>query len=74
MLPQNPEHYSGDLARVINSLLQVNPRARPSCDQILQVNLVKGNAHVDHRNQVAQGCAQFEGTQTTRLMVRRRLR
>lgn len=36
MYPRIPAHYSSDLAEVIASLLQVNPRHRPSIDQFLQ--------------------------------------
>jgi len=36
MYPRIPAHYSSDLSEVISSLLQVNPRHRPSIDQFLQ--------------------------------------
>jgi len=36
MYPRIPSHYSSDLSEVIASLLQVNPRHRPSIEQFLQ--------------------------------------
>ena len=41
--PKLPAHYSDDLQKVIRLLLSVNPIKRPSCDQILEYNLVKKN-------------------------------
>merc|ERR1719473_599014 len=35
--PRIPPHYSHDLSEVIGVLLQVNPRHRPSIDQLLQM-------------------------------------
>mmetsp|Transcript_98706 Transcript_98706/g.156014 ORF Transcript_98706/g.156014 Transcript_98706/m.156014 type:complete len:531 (-) Transcript_98706:95-1687(-) len=39
--PRIPAHYSNDLAEVIGILLQVNPRHRPSVDQLLQTPVMK---------------------------------
>mmetsp|Transcript_93842 Transcript_93842/g.201490 ORF Transcript_93842/g.201490 Transcript_93842/m.201490 type:complete len:556 (-) Transcript_93842:275-1942(-) len=39
--PRIPPHYSHDLAEVIGSLLQVNPRHRPSVDQLLQMPVMR---------------------------------
>lgn len=39
-----PTHYSQDLADVIGSLLQVNPKHRPTVDQLLQMPVVRRRA------------------------------
>lgn len=36
-----PPHYSHDIAEVIATLLQVNPRHRPSVDQLMQMPLLR---------------------------------
>lgn len=38
-----PKHYSRDLSKVIETLLQLNPDKRPSCDQLLNNPIVKKN-------------------------------
>jgi hypothetical protein len=50
--PRIPPHYSNDLAEVIGILLQVNPRNRPSVDQLLQAAVMKRHSSdvtPDHR-------------------------
>lgn len=42
--PRIPPHYSQDLAEVIAVLLQVNPRHRPSVDQLLQMPVMRRHA------------------------------
>lgn len=39
--PRIPPHYSQDLSEVIGVLLQVNPRHRPSVDQLLQMPVMR---------------------------------
>jgi len=39
--PKIPTHFSSDLNSVIKGLLTVNPSARPSCDQILQMPVIR---------------------------------
>jgi len=39
--PRIPPHYSHDLADVIAALLQVNPRHRPSIDQLMQMPVLR---------------------------------
>merc|ERR1719183_3230228 len=39
--PRIPPHYSHDLSEVIGVLLQVNPRHRPSIDQLIQMPVMK---------------------------------
>jgi len=38
--PRIPSVFSSDLARVVKSLLQVQPHLRPSCDKILEMPIV----------------------------------
>ncbi len=40
MYPKIPSLYSDDLAGLIKLLLQVNPKKRPSCDDILKLPVV----------------------------------
>jgi serine/threonine protein kinase len=42
--PRIPSHFSNDLADVISVLLQVNPRHRPSVDQLLQMPIMQRHA------------------------------
>jgi serine/threonine protein kinase len=42
--PRLPPHYSHDLSEVIGVLLQVNPRHRPSVDQLLQMPVMRRHA------------------------------
>lgn len=35
--PKIPSHYSSDLTAILSSLLQVDPKKRPTCDQILHM-------------------------------------
>merc|ERR1719191_1607112 len=42
--PRIPPHYSHDLSEVIGVLLQVNPRHRPSIDQLLQMPVMRRHA------------------------------
>lgn len=42
--PRIPPHYSHDLSEVIGVLLQVNPRHRPSVDQLLQMPVMRRHA------------------------------
>jgi len=42
--PRIPPHYSHDLSEVIGVLLQVNPRHRPSVEQLLQMPVMKRHA------------------------------
>lgn len=39
--PKIPSHFSSDLNAVIKALLNVNPSARPGCDQILQMPVIR---------------------------------
>lgn len=39
--PEIPKKYTKDLADVIMKMLSVEPRFRPSCDQILELDQVK---------------------------------
>ena len=39
--PKIPANYSTDLSNMIKVLLQVSPKLRPTCDQILKMNIVK---------------------------------
>lgn len=41
-----PSHYSVDLNNIIKLLLQVDPDKRPSCDELLQSNLIKSHMEV----------------------------
>lgn len=50
--PRIPPHFSNDLSEVIGILLQVNPRHRPSIDQLLQMPVMQRhglNAEPEHR-------------------------
>lgn len=38
--PKLPTGYSNDLSNIIKVLLHVSPKLRPSCDQILKMNIV----------------------------------
>lgn len=42
--PRIPAHFSNDLSEVIGVLLQVNPRHRPSIDQLLQMPVMRRHA------------------------------
>lgn len=42
--PRIPQQYGQDLAEVVASLLQVNPRNRPSVDQLLQMPVMRRHA------------------------------
>ena len=42
--PRLPSHYSSDLSDVIGALLQVNPRHRPSAEQMLQMPVMRAKA------------------------------
>ena len=46
-----PSMYSTDLARVINSMLQVKAANRPSCDKLLEMPIVKRNICTEERNE-----------------------
>ena len=35
--PKIPSHYSSDLSAILKSLLQIDPKKRPSCEQILHM-------------------------------------
>ena len=35
--PKIPNHYSSDLSAILSTLLQVDPKKRPTCDQILHM-------------------------------------
>lgn len=39
--PKIPSHYSQDLSQMIKTLLQVSPSSRPTCEQIMQLDLIK---------------------------------
>jgi NIMA (never in mitosis gene a)-related kinase len=39
--PKIPGNYSSDLAQMIKQLLQVEAAVRPTCDQILAMDIVK---------------------------------
>jgi NIMA (never in mitosis gene a)-related kinase len=39
--PSIPNTYSSELATMVKTLLQVQPAMRPSCDQILNMDIVK---------------------------------
>jgi NIMA (never in mitosis gene a)-related kinase len=41
--PSLPSAYSGDLAALIKTLLQVNPNMRPNCDGLLEMPIVARN-------------------------------
>jgi len=41
-----PVMYSTDLGTMINLLLQVSPTSRPTCDQILNNNLITKRSHL----------------------------
>lgn len=45
MYPKLPSYYSDGLSQIIKILLSVNPVKRPSCDQILQHELVLRYLH-----------------------------
>lgn len=47
--PKIPQQYSSDLSSMISSLLQVDPKKRPSAEQILHmpVFIAKYNEHKD---------------------------
>lgn len=44
--PRIPPHYSQDLSEVLATLLQVNPRHRPSIDQLIDLPVMKRHAPV----------------------------
>lgn len=46
--PRIPQHYSNDLAEVIAMLLQVNPRHRPTVDQLLTTPVLQRNVKPTH--------------------------
>ena len=35
--PKIPTHYSSDLSAILNQLLQVDPKKRPTCEQLLHM-------------------------------------
>ena len=39
--PKIPHQYSGELAQLVKSLIQVSPQLRPTCDKILDMPIVK---------------------------------
>lgn len=39
--PKIPTNYTDDLAKMIKKLITVNPNQRPTCDQILQIDIVQ---------------------------------
>jgi len=39
--PKIPQHFSKELNQTIKQLLNVDPAARPSCEQILQMPIIK---------------------------------
>ena len=43
--PEIPKKYTKDLADVIMKMLSVEPRFRPTCDQILEMDQVKKRMH-----------------------------
>ena len=43
--PEVPKKYTKDLADVIMRMLSVEPRLRPSCEQILEMDQVKRRMH-----------------------------
>lgn len=47
--PRIPSHYSQDLAEVIQALLQVHPRHRPTVDQLLQMPAMERNRNGPRR-------------------------
>merc|ERR1719272_1757284 len=50
--PRIPAHFSNDLSEIIGILLQVNPRHRPSIDQMLELPVMRrhqANAAPEHR-------------------------
>jgi NIMA (never in mitosis gene a)-related kinase len=38
--PKIPSHYSEEINKMLKRLIAVNPNQRPSCDQILQLDIV----------------------------------
>lgn len=51
--PRIPAQYSHDLSEVIGVLLQVNPRHRPSVDQLLQMPVMRRHAPADNQIEYA---------------------
>lgn len=43
--------YSNDLGNIINLLLQVTPSNRPTCDQILNNDIIKKRMNLLNKNQ-----------------------
>lgn len=39
--PKIPTHYSDELNKMLKRLIAVNPNQRPTCDGILQLEIVK---------------------------------
>ena len=39
--PKIPSHYSEDLNKMLKRLITVNPNHRPTCDQILSLEVVQ---------------------------------
>ena len=64
--PNIPSRYSSDLSNTIRSMLQVNPKLRPTCDQILELPTVKRHqtssslAVIDADNSDLLGTIRFE--------------
>jgi NIMA (never in mitosis gene a)-related kinase 1/4/5 len=53
-----PPIYSEDLANVIKSMLQIKPVARPSCEKILDMPVVKRNISIEDDNDINSGLIQ----------------
>jgi NIMA (never in mitosis gene a)-related kinase len=44
--PPIPNQYSDDLAAVLKTMLQVDPKLRPTCDKLLSMPIVARNIHI----------------------------
>eukprot|EP00747_Dinoflagellata_sp_TGD_P188820 gnl/TRDRNA2_/TRDRNA2_48347_c0_seq1.p1 gnl/TRDRNA2_/TRDRNA2_48347_c0~~gnl/TRDRNA2_/TRDRNA2_48347_c0_seq1.p1 ORF type:complete len:576 (+),score=105.58 gnl/TRDRNA2_/TRDRNA2_48347_c0_seq1:106-1833(+) len=64
--PRIPAHYSQDLGEVVGCLLQVNPRHRPSVDQMLQMPAMRRHSH-EHAGSIDMGPAAGDLLQTIKL-------
>mmetsp|Transcript_115126 Transcript_115126/g.215486 ORF Transcript_115126/g.215486 Transcript_115126/m.215486 type:complete len:566 (+) Transcript_115126:138-1835(+) len=52
--PRIPPHYSQDLSEVLATLLQVNPRHRPSIDQLIDLPVMKRHAPVNSPSEMSR--------------------
>merc|ERR550514_1747928 len=65
--PRIPPHYSNDLVEVISVLLQVNPRHRPTVDQLLTMPVMQRNVKPTHGDTASEAGGRCDLLQTIKL-------